>query len=150
MATGKWFTQAVLGQYNAGREVDWLNDTVKVVLTTDTYTPNQDSHTYITEVTGEVTDPSYHRITLQGKSITWENESREIRFMSTTNPKWENASFTARWAVIYIEKPQGGDDGDPSNDIVLGYVDFGGNQTVVSGTFTVTWDATGVLKHAVL
>jgi hypothetical protein len=28
----------------------------------------------------------------------------------------------------------------------MGYVNFGGDETVASGTFTIQWDSTGVLK----
>lgn len=41
------------------KEVDWDSDTIKVMLTTSSYTPNQDTHIYKSSVTNEVTGTGY-------------------------------------------------------------------------------------------
>jgi hypothetical protein len=46
----------------------------------------------------------------------------------------------AAFAVVYK------DTGTPSTSPLVGYLDFGGDQTVSSGTFTIVFDATGVFK----
>ena len=51
-------------------------------------------------------------------------------WVSTTNPSWTGATFSAAFAVIY--------DLSVSNDVV-GVIDFGGTQTVSGGTFTISW-----------
>lgn len=144
MATGKWFGLSLTGQYGAtaGNRVDWVTDTIKVALTTNTFTPNQDTHDFFNDVTNEVVGTGYTAggITLTGKSVSYDTASNETRLISSLNPSWTASSFTARWAIIYK------DTGTASTSPLLGYVDFGGDETVSSGTFTITWDATGVLK----
>lgn len=142
MATGKWFGLALAGQYGAtaGNRVDWVGDTIKVALTTSTFTPNQDTHDFFNDVTNEVSGGGYAQVTLTGKSVTYDTTTNETRLISSLNPSWTSASFTARWAIIFK------DTGTAATSPLLGYVDFGGDETVSSGTFTLTWDATGVLK----
>lgn len=55
--TAKWYGKAFLALAN--KEVDYLTDTIKVMLTTSTYTPNADTHDYKDDVTNEVTGTGY-------------------------------------------------------------------------------------------
>lgn len=76
---------------------------------------------------------------LAGKSIGGVTGSHEIPLIAS-NAVWTTASFTCRYAVIYRST------GTAATSPLLGYVDFGSNETVASGTFTIAWDATnGVL-----
>jgi hypothetical protein len=59
-------------------------------------------------------------------SVTWD----------ATDTEWTSASFTAYHAVIY--------DASNSNSLVCS-IDFGGAQTVSSGTFTISWNTDGIL-----
>ena len=45
------------------------------------------------------------------------------------------ATFTCRYAVIYINAAAG-------TDYIVAVSDFGSNYTVTNGTITITWDAT--------
>lgn len=107
------------------------------------YTPNQDTDTFWSDIsTNEVSTSGtgYAQVSLTGKSVSYDTASNETRLISTLNPSWAAATFTARYAVVYK------DTGTTTTSPLLGYVDFGGSETVTSGTFTLTWDATGVLK----
>lgn len=143
MATANWYGQGLLGQYSvtAARRVDWVTDTIKVALTTSAYTPDQDVHDFFNDVTNEITGTGYSAggVTLGSKSTSYDTTSNETRLIAA-NAQWTSASFTAAKAVIFK------DTGTASTSPLLGYVDFGGNETVSSGTFTIQWDATGVLK----
>lgn len=143
--TAKWYGQALLGQYSAtaARRVDWDTDTIKVSLHTSTYTPDQDAHDFYNDLTNEVANGNGY--TTGGTPITtsaptYDNASNTLR-LDATDAQWTSATFTARYAVIYK------DTGVGSTSPLLGYVDFGGDETVASGTFTIQWDATdGVLS----
>jgi hypothetical protein len=54
---------------------------------------------------------------------------------------WTTASFTARNAHVYKDRG-----GATTADELISYVDFGGDETVASGTFTIQWHADGVVK----
>jgi hypothetical protein len=121
--------------------VDWVTDTIKVALTTSAYTPDQDVHDFFNDVTNEITGTGYTAggATLGSKSTSYDTASNETRLIAA-NAQWTTATITARYAVIYK------DTGTASTSPLLGYVDFGGDQSVTAGTLTVQWDATGVLK----
>lgn len=55
------------------------------------------------------------------------------------NEAWAAATFTAFHAVIY--------DVSVSNDLIAS-IDFGGAKTVAAGTFTIQWDASGIITLA--
>jgi len=142
--SAKWYGKAIEGQYSAtsARRVDWVTDTIKVALCTSTYTPNQDTHTYFSDITNEVSGTGYTAggESLGSKTLNYDASSNVLSMRAATT-SWTTATFTARYAVIYKST------GSASTSPVLGYVDFGGDQTVSSGTFNIAWDSTdGVLK----
>ena len=146
MASANWYGKALSGQYSttAARRVDWTGDTIKVALCTSSYTPDQDTHEFFSDVTNQVTGTGYSAggATLGSKSVNYDSASNTTSLRAGQS-SWANATFTARYAVIYK------DTGSASTSPLLGWVDFGGDEMVSSGTFTVIWDPTdGVLKIA--
>jgi len=122
--------------------VDWATDTIKVALCTSSYSPDQDNHQYFSSVTNEVSGTGYTAggAALSSKLVNYDGTTNvmSLRAGSTT---WSSATFTTRYAVIYK------DTGSAATSPLLGYVDFGGDESVSSGTFTITWDVTdGALK----
>jgi hypothetical protein len=138
-----WYGPAIEGQYGttAARRVDWVTDTIKVALTTSTYTPNQDTHDFFNDITNEVTGTGYTAggATLASKTVVYTGASNKL-VLDAADTAWTTATFTARYAIVYK------DTGTASTSPLLGYVDFGGDQTVTGATFTIVWDADGVLK----
>lgn len=127
------------------KEVDWDSDTIKVMLTTSAYTPNQDTHIYKSSVTNEVTGTGYTAggATLSGKTITYDSATN-VTVLDADDVTWASSTITARYAVIY-------DDAGASDatKVLIGYVDFGSDQSSTNGNFTLTWDATGVVRITV-
>ncbi len=125
----------------AARRVDWVGDTIKVMLCTASYTPDQDAHDFKDDITNEITGTGYTAggATLASKTITYTGASnREV--LDAADVAWTTATFTARYAVVYK------DTGSAATSPVLCVIDFGANETVTAGTFTIQWDAEGVLK----
>lgn len=148
--TAKWYGIAVQHQWagaaGSATPVNWINDTIKVSLHTNVYVPNQDTEEYRSSVAALVTNElptaggyTARGVTLAGKSLTYDSTTNESRLIAG-NASWASATFTCRIGVVYK------DTGTDSTSVLQGYVDMGADQSVSSGTFTIQWDATGVLK----
>lgn len=136
------------GQFLAkalNKEVDFDTDTIKVMLVGSGYTPNQDTHAYKSDVTGEVSGTGYTAggATLAGKAVTYDAANNVI-VLDADDVSWANSTLTARYAVIYDDTPA-----TAATKPLLGYVDFGTDQSSTNGTFAITWDATGVFRITV-
>jgi len=104
------------------------------------YAWNQDTHHYRSDVTSEVatgTGYTYGGATLLAGTITYDAASNETRW-DFSDPSWPTSSFSASQMVVY--KRRGG---TSSADELIMYIEFGGTQTVSSGTFTYQVPATG-------
>lgn len=128
------------------KEVDWDTDTIKVALLSSSYTPNQDSHDYWDDVSAnEVTGTGYTAggATLASKTATYDSGTNVV-ILDAADTVWASSTITARYAVIY-------DDSGASapQKVLVGYVDFGSDQSSTNGNFTVTWDATGIVRITV-
>lgn len=140
--TAFWYGQALKAALN--KEIDFDTDTIKVMLCTSTYAPNQDTHVYKdVSVTNEVTGTGYTAggAALTTKTITYDGATNVVK-LDADDVTWASSTITARYAVIY-------DDSPASNKPLLGYVDFGADQSSNNGNFTITWDAAGILKITV-
>jgi hypothetical protein len=126
------------------KEVDWDTDTIKVALTTSSYTPNQDTHDYFNDVTNEVTGTGYTAggNTLASKTITYDDANNVI-ILDAADSTWASSTITARYAVVYAST------GTASTSPLIGYVDFGSDQSSTNGNFTITWDSTGIVRVTV-
>lgn len=112
---------------------------------TQGYVFDQDTHHYLTsamsaEVTAGATVTGYTSFgcTVTGSTVSYDGASNEIRW-TFANPKWTSASFSASGMVIYDRFAAGTTTTWP----ILMYVEFGGTQTVSSGTFEYQVPATG-------
>lgn len=142
MATANMYGSFIQKAFN--KEVNWLTDTVKVMLTTSSYTPDQDAHAYKSSITNEVTGTGYAAggITLSNKVSTYTAGTNKIK-LSADPVTWANSTITARYAVIYV------DTGVAGASPLCGYVDFGSNQVSTLANFTLTWDANGIFEITV-
>jgi hypothetical protein len=142
--TAFWYGQSLLGQYSttAARRIDWDTDTIKVELVTASHTIDKDAHDFQNDLTNEVSGTGYSAdgVAITTSAVTLDSGTDEVR-LDATDAQWTTASFTARSAHTY--KETGGAD---STNPLMSYVDFGGDETVSAGTFTIQWDATGVMK----
>lgn len=127
------------------KEVDFDSDTIKVALLTSSYTPNQDTHDYFNDVSAnEVTGTGYTAggITLASKTATYDSATNVI-VLDAADVTWSSSTITARYAVVYDST------GTASTSALIGYVDFGSDQSSTNGNFTITWDSTGIVRITV-
>ncbi len=120
------------------KEVDLEADVINVILldTNHSFTATND---VLTDVSANEL-PTAGGYTVGGQAL----DSKAVVQAATTtwnaaNEAWTSATFTAFHAVIY----------DTSvTDNLIASIDFGGAKTVAAGTFTIQWDASGIITLA--
>lgn len=128
------------------KEIDWDSDTIKVALLSSSYTPNQDTHDYYDDVSSyEVTGTGYTTggSTLASKTSTYDGTNNVI-VLDAADVTWSSSTITARYAVVYDDSGA-----SASTKALIGYVDFGSDQSSTNGNFTITWDSTGIVRITV-
>lgn len=139
MATPKWLANGLLsvtnGNATAGLNVDYDSDTIKLMLVTSSWTPNQATHATRNDFNSfEATGGSGYPtggFTLASKtaslsSLTLNHDAGDISQAITGGP------FAFRYGVYY--KSTGG---AATTDAAVGYVDFGA-QSVTDATINIS------------
>jgi len=120
------------------KEVDLEADTIKVALLDNSHgfttTHNQWSEVSANEISGTGYTAGGAELAnaavTQGATTKWDGD----------DTAWTSASFTAYHAVIY--------DDTLTNDDLICSIDFSEAKTVSSGTFTIQWNAAGIITLA--
>ena len=136
---GKFFNSAFT------KKVDLSADTIKVMLCTSSYTPDQDTHDFKDDVTNEVTGTGYSAggATLSSPTLTYTGGTNTLAF-DGGDVSWAGSTLTARYAVVYDSTP-----GTDATRPLIMYVDFGADVSTTAGTLTVTWDSAGLASVTV-
>lgn len=122
--------------------IDLDTDTIKVALTTSSYTPDQDAHDFFDDITNEISGTGYTTggATLANKAVTADNTDNEGVF-DADDVSWSSSTITnARYAILYKSS------GVSSSSPLIAAIDFGSDQSSSAGTFTITWAAEGILN----
>lgn len=126
-------------EYMADNTIDMDNDTFKICLLADTYTPDAEAHTVYADISAnEITGTGYTATGVALTSVVWTRAAATVTF-DAADPTWSSATFTARYAVIYSDTPT-----SPADPLVC-LIDFLGNKSVSNGTFTINFNASGIL-----
>ena len=126
-------------------EIDWDDDTIKVMLTTSSYTINQDTHDYKNDITNEVSGTGYTATgeTLASKTSTYTAGNNTFT-LDAANTLWTTSTLIARIAVVYDATPAS----DATRPLIC-YQDAGENISTTAGTFTIQWHSDGIVKIVV-
>jgi hypothetical protein len=129
--------------FSLANSVNLATDTIKVMLTTSAYVPDQDNHAFINQVTSEVVGAGYVAggSALANKTVTQDNTNDKGVF-DADDVTWANSTITARYAVVYK------DTGTPATAPLICVFDFGSDKISTGGPFTITWAAAGILTVA--
>lgn len=142
-ATTVWFGAAFRDREAAAANAGWafLTDTIKCSLHTSAYSPNVDSDKFWSTPTNEVSSANYTAggVTLTTKTITYDSASNETRY-DADDEAWTTVTFTARHGIFYKST------GTASTSPLIWWCDFGGDQTVSAGNFSIVNAATGIAK----
>lgn len=133
----------IKNMYSGANVIDWDTDTIKVALTTSTYTPAPDTHAFFSDITNEVTGTGYSAggATLASPTLTIVGASNYVE-LDAADTSWASSTITARYAIIYKST------GTAATSPLIGYVDFGADVSTSAGTFQITWDATGIARFS--
>lgn len=142
--TAGWYGEALKGQWSAtaARRQDWVTgDTLKCGLTTSSYTINAagGGNTFYSDITNELTTTGGYTVggvTLGSRAFSIVGSQLRL---DAADAQWTSSSFTARRSFVYFDTA-----GASTTDPLFTWVDFGADQTVSSGTFTIQWDSTGI------
>lgn len=137
MASGIYTT---FKEYAGDATVDLDGHTFKVILLDDSHAFSA-AHSVLTDVnTNELENGNgYTTGGAELASVTWAADSTTMKW-DAADTSWAAATFTAYHAVIY--------DDTHASDALVCSIDFGGAKSVASGTFTIQWDSTGILRLA--
>jgi hypothetical protein len=146
VVTGSLYGLTAQKMLDGSTPIVWVSATIKCGLTTSTYTPNQDTHHFWSDVTNEVTGTGYIAggvtLTTTGGS-SYDTATDQIR-LDGTDASWATSTITARRAVVWNDTA-----GASTTDPVMGWVDFGADVATTAGTFQITWDTTGIIVYDV-
>lgn len=133
---GQWPIKAL------NEEIDFLDDTIKVLGTTSTHTPNQDTHEYHDDITNEVTGTNYTAggVALTNKSIGYTAGTNVIKIDA------DDAVFTnvtiSDFKNLHIY------DDTPGTSATKPLIGFGVIDTALNpnaGNLTIAFDTAGIL-----
>lgn len=118
----------------------YIAETWKVCLLTNGFTYATGTHVSYSDLTNEVVGTGY---TAGGKSVTKSAWGAGSGYVDTTNAMidatdviWTASTFTARYAVVY----------NTVSGRIRAIYDFLADKTVTAGTFTIQWNANGLIK----
>lgn len=112
--------------------IDFDTDTFWVMLTTDAYTENKDTHTKRSDITNEISATGYSSGGKVCTAVVAKDTGTDRVTVTFQSVNWTGFTGTARRAVYY--KRRGG---ASSADEVVGVNDFGSDVTVTGSTFVV-------------
>jgi hypothetical protein len=142
---GQYLYYAVVG--STTNEMKWTANGIKCILCTSSYTPNQDTHKFYSDITNEhtATDSGYTvgGVSLTAQTATYSTDNTIV--LDGADAVWANSTITAKYAVIYDASSGAAS----TSQVLVGYVDFGADQSSSSGTFTVQWSTAGIVKITV-
>lgn len=138
----KWYGR-VLQDILSGETLDWERDTIKVGLLGSAYRPGQLDRSWADVVNYEIDGPGYEPggQTLQTSSPTFREGSIELH---AKGAEWTAATLVTHYGIIYKSLD------DPMDSLLLGYVDFGKAQSVVSGILALAWDNNPLLAIKIM
>ena len=121
--------------------IDLSSDTITVALMTNSHSFNADDDVWGDVSTNEISGTGYSTPGANLASLTvTQDDANDKAVFDAANLSWAAATFDAYHAVIY--------DNTVSGDPLIGSIDFGGIKSVVSGTFTINWSASGIITLA--
>lgn len=123
-------------EFMADGTIDLDGDTFRAMLLDAAHTENA-AHSLLADVSGdEIAGDGYTAGGAILASVTW-NRSGAVVTLDAADPAWPAATFSAGFLVVYDDTPAG--------DPLVCIFDFGGEETVVNGTFTFQFNAAGMI-----
>lgn len=139
--TALWYGNALVSAFS--KKIDFLSDTIKAGLSASAYAPNQDTHTYLSDITNEVTGGSYARVTLGTKTLTYTAGTNTLALGCATITFAAVTITDFRYLWIFD------DTGTAGTSPLICYYDFGSVQTATAQDVTCTIASGGLASLTV-
>lgn len=133
--TAKMYGLALQSAFN--KEIDWDTDSVKAMLCTVTYVPDQDTHRYKSSVTNEVTGTGYTAggIAVPTRSFSYATATNALT-LAGGNLSFGTLTVTGiRIVVFYV------DTGTAATSPLLAWMDLGADQSPSAQAFSIDMSA---------
>lgn len=122
-------------------EVDFDNDEIYVMLLSNAYTADVDTHITVSDVsayeingTGYVTGGTM----LMGVTVMI-NLTTDKAILDANDITWTDSTLTVRYCSLYKKS------GTANTSWLIATFDFGSNKSSSSGDFTIQWNAAGII-----
>ncbi len=125
--------------YNKGKhllalqQLNWVTDTMVLMLVTPSYVPDPATHNFVSNVTNELSGSGYARAVLTSRAITRNDGVDKIYFSADEIPFLAINAGICGGAVIY--KRVGSDDSTPADDPLFAFLT----------TAQITTNGTGII-----
>ena len=111
-----------------------------MALLTATYLPSPDTHAFFSDILSHELTGGVGGYTAGGETVTGVsvgvNTADDFAYVDAAAVTWATVVFVCRYAVLYK------DTGNPTTSPLIGYVDFGADQTPNGVNFSVQWSPT--------
>lgn len=137
----KWYGPAFISAFN--KEIDFDSDNIYAMLLDATYTPDQDTHRYLSDVVAhEFADVGYtpNGVVMTGKSVTYTGGTNTFA-LDADDPTWPAVTWATgpRFMVAYDRTPAT----DATRPLIC-YWDFGATVPVTSADFVGRVNTAGI------
>lgn len=122
-------------------EVDFDNDEIWIMLLTNAYTANIDTHNTLGDVASfEVSGAGYVAggTVVTGVTVMI-NLSTDKAILDANDVTWADSTITVRYCTLYKRS------GVTDTSWLVATFDFGSDKSSSSGDFTVQWNASGII-----
>lgn len=132
----------------ASKKADFIADTVKAALLTNAYVPNQDTHTWFSDVNSSQLSSSgtgytAGGVTLASKTRTYDASSNTLKFDADDIVFSSLTASAIRYLVFYHAT------GVDTTSPLISYMDFGADQAPAAANLTVALPTTGIITFTV-
>jgi len=128
------------------KEIDWLDDDIAVSAHASGYTPDQDNHDYVDDLTSEVANGNGYAtggMSLTGKTLTYSASTNTFTF-DANDVQWVASTFTARTMVVRNNTPS-----TPATRPLLCYQQSDVDISSRTAAFDLIWNANGIFTIVV-
>ena len=142
--TARLFGRVFIAAFN--KEIDLLDDAIACTLHTSAYTPDQDAHDYVNDLTGEVASGGGYSPggqNLLNDTLTYTPATNVIMY-DADDVIWPGSTITARTAVLSDRTP-----GTAATQPLLCYQQSDVDIISSGGEFRVQWNASGIFSITV-
>ena len=145
MVTGRLYGIVLEQVWNS--TFSWENNNIRVALVKSTHTLDQHNDDFWSDVLADETAGTAYTAKgelLASKTATASGYDNAGTFaLDAADKTWGTSTITAQIAVVYY------DSGTNSTSSLICYQDNGSNVSTTAGTFTVAWNASGIVQITV-